>query len=158
VSFPPLRSGLSVIRDARADEVELVRELFREYAASLDEDLSFQDFERELAKLPGFYRTILFAELSGDVVGCAAVREFAPGVAELKRLYVRPGARGGGIGRALSVEAIERARDAGYGSIRLDTLPSMEAATALYRRLGFREISPYRFNPVPGTRYFELDL
>jgi putative acetyltransferase len=147
-----------LLRDARPDEVELVRTLFREYAASLDRDLSFQDFERELTELPGFYRVILLAELEGDVVGCAAVREFAPGIAELKRLYVRPTARGEGLGRALSVEAIERARRAGFASIRLDTLPEMTAATALYRGLGFHEIPPYRHNPIPGTRYFELDL
>ena len=149
---------MSSIRDARSDEVELVRTLFREYAASLDRDLSFQDFERELTELPDFYRAILLAEQEGDVVGCAAVREFAPGIAELKRLYVKPSARGGGIGRALSVEAIERARAEGFTSIRLDTLPTMTAATALYSALGFREIAPYRHNPVPGTRYFELEL
>jgi putative acetyltransferase len=149
---------VSSLRDARPDEVELVRTLFREYAASLDCDLSFQDFERELTELPDFYRVILLAELDGDVVGCAAVREFASGIAELKRLYVRPPARGTGLGRALSVEAIERARRAGFASIRLDTLPEMTAATALYRGLGFHEIPPYRHNPIPGTRYFELEL
>ena len=85
---------MSSIRDARPDEVELVRSLFREYAASLDRDLSFQEFERELTELPDYYRVILFAEVEGEVAGCAAVREFAPGVAELKRLYVRPAARG----------------------------------------------------------------
>jgi ribosomal protein S18 acetylase RimI-like enzyme len=149
---------VSSIRDARPDEVELVRALFREYADSLGRDLSFQDFERELTQLPDFYRVILFAEEEREVVGCAAVREFAPGVAELKRLYVRPPARGAGLGRALSIEAIERARVAGFTSIRLDTLPTMATATALYRDLGFREIEPYRHNPIPGTRYFELEL
>jgi putative acetyltransferase len=153
-----LRSNVSSIRDARPDEVELVRALFREYAASLGRDLSFQDFERELTELPDFYRVILLAEEESEVVGCAAVRGFAPGVAELKRLYVRPEARGAGLGRALSIEAIERARVAGFTSIRLDTLPTMAAATALYRDLGFREIEPYRHNPIPGTRYFELEL
>jgi putative acetyltransferase len=148
----------STVRDARRDEVALVRELFREYAASLDRDLSFQDFERELAEVPDFYRTILLAELEGEVVGCAAVREFEPGIAELKRLYVRPSARGRGLGRTLSVEAIERARADGFRAIRLDTLPEMEAATALYRDLGFHEIEPYRYNPIRGTHYFELDL
>jgi ribosomal protein S18 acetylase RimI-like enzyme len=146
------------VREARPDEVELVRTLFREYADSLDTDLSFQDFQRELMELPGFYRVILVAEDEGVVVGCAAVREFAPGIAELKRLYVRPTARGRGLGRTLSVEAIERARAAGFESIRLDTLPTMEAATELYRGLGFHEIPPYRYNPVPGTRFFERKL
>jgi putative acetyltransferase len=149
---------VSSIRDARSDEVELVRALFREYAAALGRDLSFQDFERELTELPDYYRVILFAEDEVGVVGCAAVREFEPGVAELKRLYVRPAARGAGVGRALSIEAIERARAAGFKSIRLDTLPEMTAAMALYRGLGFHEIEPYRHNPVPGSRYFELAL
>lgn len=138
--------------------MELVRALFREYSASLGRDLAFQDFERELTELPDFYRVILLAEQGSEVVGCAAVREFVPRVAELKRLYVRPAARGAGLGRALSVEAIERARAVGFTSIRLDTLPEMTAATALYRGLGFREIEPYRHNPIPGTRYFELEL
>jgi putative acetyltransferase len=151
-------AGVSPVRVARLDEVDLVRKLFREYAASLGRDLSFQDFERELTELPDFYRVILLADVAGKVVGCAAVREFAPGVAELKRLYVRPAARGHGLGRALSVEAIERARADGFRSIRLDTLPEMRAATALYLGLGFREIEPYRHNPIAGTRYFELEL
>jgi putative acetyltransferase len=153
-----LRSSVSTIRPARRDEVELARELFREYAASLGRDLSFQDFERELAELPNFYRVILFAELAGEVVGCAAIREFAPGVAELKRLYVRPAARGRGLGRALSVAAIARARGDGFRTVRLDTLPEMTAATRLYRALGFREIAAYRHNPIAGSRYFELEL
>lgn len=150
---------MSSIREARPDEVEVARSLFREYAESLGRDLSFQEFERELIELPDYYRVILFAEDErGTVLGCAAVREFEPGVAELKRLYVRPEARGGGLGRALSVEAIERARAEGFTSIRLDTLPEMTAATALYRALGFREIEAYRHNPIAGTRYFELQL
>jgi putative acetyltransferase len=149
---------VSFVREARPDEVELVRALFREYAASLGHDLSFQDFQRELTELPDFYRSILLAEADGEVVGCVAVREFEPGVAELKRLYVRPVARGRGLGRTLSVEAVERARVAGFRAIRLDTLPEMEAATALYRDLGFHEIPPYRYNPVQGTRFFERKL
>jgi putative acetyltransferase len=149
---------VSTLRDARPDEVELVRKLFREYAASLGRDLSFQDFERELAELPDFYRAIVLAEVEGEIVGCAAVREFEPGVAELKRLYVRPAARGRGLGRALSIEAIARARADGFTSIRLDTLPEMTEATALYRSLGFKEISAYRHNPIPGTQFFELEL
>jgi ribosomal protein S18 acetylase RimI-like enzyme len=144
------------IREARPDEVELVRTLFSEYADSIDVDLSFQDFERELAALPGFYRVILLAETDTGVAGCVAVREFEPGIAELKRLYVRPAARGSGLGRALSVEALARVRAAGFRSIRLDTLPAMTEATALYRSLGFREIEPYRHNPIAGTRFFEL--
>jgi putative acetyltransferase len=146
------------IREAREDEVELVRELFREYAAALDVDLAFQQFEQELAGLPRNYDVLLLAEVEGAVAGCAGVRGFAPGIGELKRLYVRPEFRTHGLGRALSEEAIARARTAGFHSLRLDTLPTMAPATALYRSLGFREIEPYRHNPVEGTRYFELEL
>jgi ribosomal protein S18 acetylase RimI-like enzyme len=146
------------VRDVRGDEVELVRELFLEYAGTIGVDLGFQDFERELAGLPANYVALLIAEVDGAVAGCAGVREFDAGVGELKRLYVRPGFREHGLGRALSEEAIERARAAGFRSLRLDTLPTMAAATALYHSLGFREIEPYRHNPVEGTRYFELEL
>jgi putative acetyltransferase len=146
------------VRDARADETGLVRELFREYAGALGVDLGFQDFERELAELPGNYVGLLLGEVEGAVAGCVGVREFAPGIGELKRLYVRPAFRAHGLGRALSEEGIARARAAGFASLRLDTLPTMTAATALYRALGFREIEPYRHNPVEGTRYFELEL
>ena len=144
------------IRDARPDEAELVRELFLEYAGTLGVDLGFQDFERELAELPANYVALLLCEVGDEVAGCAGIREFAPGVGELKRLYVRPAFRGHGLGRELSVEAISRARDAGFRALRLDTLPTMAAADALYRSLGFREIEPYRHNPVEGTRFFEL--
>jgi putative acetyltransferase len=144
------------VRDAREDEVELVRELFLEYAAALGVDLGFQDFERELAELPANYVALLLGEAGGAIAGCAGVREFSVGVGELKRLYVRPAFRGHGLGRDLSVEAIERARAAGCEALRVDTLPTMEAAAALYRSLGFREIEPYRHNPIEGTHFFEL--
>jgi ribosomal protein S18 acetylase RimI-like enzyme len=146
------------IREARRDEVQLVRELFLEYAGTLEHDLGFQDFERELAELPANYVALLLAEVEGQVAGCAGVREFEPGVGELKRLYVRPAFRGLGLGRTLSEEAIARARAAGFRALRLDTLPTMAAADALYRSLGFREIEPYRPNPIAGTQYFELEL
>jgi putative acetyltransferase len=147
-----------MIREARPDEVELVRALFREYAAGLGVDLAFQDFERELAELPENYAALLLAERGGVVAGCAGVREFSAGVAELKRLYVRQEFRGHGLGRALTEAAIARARAAGFHAIRLDTLPTMIEAAALYRALGFREIEPYRHNPIAGTRFFELAL
>jgi putative acetyltransferase len=146
------------VRDARTDETELVRELFREYAGTLGVDLGFQDFERELAELPANYAALLLAEHDGAIAGCAGVRAFGPGIGELKRLYVRPAFRGHGLGRALSEESIARALAAGFRSLRLDTLPTMAEATALYRALGFREIEPYRHNPIEGTRYFELEL
>jgi ribosomal protein S18 acetylase RimI-like enzyme len=141
-------------RAALAGDVELVRALFREYAESLGVDLSFQGFEDEVAALPAGYDVVL---LAGDE-GCVGVRSFADGVCEMKRLYVRPSARGTGLGRTLAIAAIEHARELGYRSMRLDTMPSMGAAQALYESLGFAEIEPYRHNPVPGTRFMELDL
>jgi len=139
---------------AVADDVELVRTLFREYAGSLGVDLSFQGFEEELAALPGGYDVLLVAGSEG----CVGVRPFADGVCEMKRLYVRPSARGSGLGKALVLAAIERARRLGYESMRLDTMPAMAAAQALYESLGFVEIPPYRHNPVAGSRFMELDL
>jgi len=128
--------------------------LFREYADSLGVDLAFQGFEEELAALPDGYDVLL---LAGED-GCVGVRPFADGVCEMKRLYVRPSARGTGLGRALAVAAVEHARALGYRVMRLDTMPAMGAAQALYESLGFVEIPPYRHNPVAGARFMELDL
>jgi ribosomal protein S18 acetylase RimI-like enzyme len=145
-----------------AGDVDAARRLFAEYAASLDVDLAFQGFDEELAALPAGYEpptgALLLAHLEGEPVGCAAVRALESDACELKRLYVRPAARGQALGRALTEAALERARALGYRRVRLDTLPTMATAFALYAELGFREIEPYRFNPVPGTRYLERDL
>ena len=145
------------------EDVTEARALFLEYAASLGVDLSFQDFETELATLPGAYvpptGALLLAERAGLVIGCVALRPLdPPAVAELKRLYVRPAGRGTGAGRALTQAILERARQAGYERVRLDTLPDMRKAQDLYRALGFVGISPYRHSPVPGTVFMELDL
>jgi ribosomal protein S18 acetylase RimI-like enzyme len=132
----------------------LVRGLFREYAGSLGVDLSFQGFEEEIAALPAGYDVLLVAGEDG----CVGVRPFDDGVCEMKRLYVRTSARGTGLGRALAETAIEHARALAYRAMRLDTMPMMGSAQALYESLGFVEIPPYRHNPVAGTRFMELRL
>jgi putative acetyltransferase len=142
-----------VIRPGEAADVEAVRELLREYAAGLGVDLSFQDFEKELADPLDFYELILLAE-----DGCVALRRIDHETCEMKRLYVRPDARSGGLGRRLAEAVIAEARVRGYSRMLLDTLPSMAAARRLYAALGFRETEPYRFNPIEGTTFLELVL
>ena len=137
--------------------------LFRAYAASLDFGLDFQGFEEEVATLPGAYAEpagcLLLAEVGGTPAGCIALRPLpAGGTCEMKRLYVAPDHRGSGAGRRLAEALLAEARARGYRRMRLDTVPGMDAAIALYRRLGFRAIPPYRFNPIPGALSFELDL
>jgi putative acetyltransferase len=151
------------VRDARPDEIDAVRRLFREYERSLDVDLCFQGFEEEVANLPGDYAVelrgaLLVAEDGGALCGCVAVRGLPDGACEMKRLYVRPQARGLGVGRALVEEIAARGRSLGYPAMRLDTLPAMEAAQRLYCALGFVEIPPYRPNPVAGASFWELRL
>lgn len=151
-----------LIREALAGDMPLVKELFREYASSLEFDLGFQGFESELEALPGGYSgpkgCILLAEVGGVSAGCIALRPLAPSVCEMKRLYVRPSSQGRGIGRELTLALLRRAGECGYGRIRLDTVPSMRAAISMYESMGFYDIPPYRENPVPGARYMEKAL
>lgn len=153
---------IAIVPAIAADDVETARTLFRAYEKGLGVDLCFQGFERELAELPGDYAAprgrLLLARVDGQVAGCVALRPLEAGVCEMKRLFARPELRGRGIGRALAEAIIAEARAIGYRRMRLDTLPSMKEAIAMYRTLGFREIAPYRPNPIEGTLYLELAL
>jgi putative acetyltransferase len=144
-------------------DLDIARTLFREYAGTLPFALDFQDFEEELAALPGEYAeprgTIVLARVEGAVAGCVALRPLEePGVCEMKRMYVRPEFQGRGIGRRLGERILEDARARGYRRMRLDTIDTMKPAIALYEDLGFRTIPPYRYNPIEGALYFEAEL
>ena len=138
--------------------LEEVRALFGEYAASLPFALDFQDFDRELAELPGAYAPPRGALLLARGAGCVGLRPIDETTCEMKRLYVQSSARGTGLGRRLAEAAISEARRIGYERMRLDTVAGMDSAQALYERLGFHEIPPYRPNPIPGARFLELQL
>lgn len=145
-----------------AADIATAREMFREYERDIGIDLCFQGFEAELAGLPGAYAPpkgrLLLARHRGGVAGCIALRPLAADVCEMKRLYVRPAYRGLGIGRRLAEGVIREARAIGYARMRLDTLPTMTGALALYRALGFVAIEPYRPNPIEGAVYLERTL
>jgi GNAT superfamily N-acetyltransferase len=151
-----------VVGAGSRDELARAATLFAEYARSLDVDLSFQDFDNELATLPGAYAPpggrILLALVGTAAAGCVALRPLEDGVCEMKRLYVRPAYRGSGLGRTLAEAVLAIAAELGYGRMRLDTLPAMVRAHELYRSLGFVEIEPYTVNPVPGARFLERAL
>lgn len=153
---------LKIVPFGEEHAVEDIRAIFLEYGESLDFELCFQDFEAELANLPGEYappRGSILLAMDGDAVaGCVALRPLNDGVCEMKRLFVRPAYRGTALGRKLAVAIVAEGRRLGYRAMRLDTVPSMVAAIALYRSLGFVEIEPYRENPIDGALYMELDL
>lgn len=152
-----------IVRATTPEQMVTARELFREFQQSLGIDLCFQGFEEELAGLPGKYAppggTLLLA-IDGNLAGgCVALRPLEEGVCEMKRLYVRPSARGAKLGKRLVEEVIAFARSRGYSVMRLDTLPGlMDTAIEMYRRAGFREIAPYCHNPVKGVLFLELTL
>jgi ribosomal protein S18 acetylase RimI-like enzyme len=145
-----------------AEDVSAARDLFEEYARSLPFGLDFQDFEEELRSLPGEYAPprgrILLAWVDGELAGCVALRPWDEERCEMKRMYARPRFRGRGAGRALAEAVMAEARAIGYRWMRLDTVPGMDAALALYRSLGFHEIPAYRHNPIPGAVYLEAAL
>ena len=152
-----------VVRPATsAGDLAEARRVLKEYEASLDGDLRYQGFEQELADLPGAYAPprgrLLLAVDGSEPAGCVALRPLTDGVCEMKRLYVRPTARGRRVGRLLAETVIREARMIGYARMRLDTLPSMKEAITLYRTLGFVEIAPYYANPVVGALFMELAL
>lgn len=157
---------IELFTPATADELEAVRSIFREYASTLSVNLDFQDFQSELAHLPGDYAPprggLLLARVAGALAGCCALRPMDnsdyPNAAEMKRLFVRKAFRGFGLGRQLTEAILDEARRAGYSSVLLDTLDEMEAARALYEDLGFEEIPPYYHNPHAGAHYLKVDL
>lgn len=151
---------------ADAEHWEAAREILRDYAHSLSVDLAFQDFEAELQALPGPYvgpqGLFLLAVVDGQVAGCGAFRPCPevdyPNACEMKRLFVRPAFRRFGLGRLMAQALIDRATEAGYSHMLLDTLDDMEAARGLYESLGFEEVPPYYFNPLPGAHYLKVAL
>lgn len=156
------RPDVSIVQAKGAADLAAVERLFREYQIALNVDLEFQNFSKELATLPGAYTPpggrLLLGLVDGDAAACIALRPFADATCEMKRLFVRPAFRRYGLGRMLCDALIAEARLAGYTRMLLDTLPSMAGAQALYERLGFKDVAPYRFNPVPGARFMALDL
>ncbi len=151
-----------IVAAATPSHIQTLVRLFREYERFLQEDLCFQRFEAELAGLPGKYAgpqgALLLAVENGRPAGCVAMRPLDDSVCEMKRLYVRPAYLGRGIGRQLALGVIDRSRQAGYASMRLDTLEKLKPALGLYRSLGFRPCPPYYENPLAGVVYLELTL
>jgi putative acetyltransferase len=155
-------AAFRIVTATQPSEVEQVRTLVLEYVDSLGVDLGFQGFAREMSGFPGEYTPpeggLLLAMRGEEPAGCVGLRPLGPGVCEMKRLYVRPGYRGQGLGQQLARAVIAEARALGYAAMRLDTLPSMQAAIVMYRELGFQPIAPYYWNPVEGALFFELRL
>lgn len=153
---------VDIVDASTPSQIQTIRDLFREYEAFLQVDLCFQHFEEELAGLPGRYAppqgALLLAIVAGQAAGCVAMRPLDAVVCEMKRLYVRPAYLGQGIGKKLAMHIIERAKDAGYVRMRLDTLEKLVPALSLYAALGFQTCPPYYANPLPGVVYLERAL
>jgi putative acetyltransferase len=153
---------VKIIHATTKESIENAKTLIREYAESLEFDLDFQNFDQELDDFPGQYDMpkgrLYLAMDEGHPVGCVALRDLGDGICEMKRLYVRPDSRGKNIGKLLAKTVIAAAEELGYDRMRLDTIPSMKQANMLYKALGFNEIAPYRFNPIEGATFFELNL
>ena len=153
---------LKIVEANTKEFVEKAKELIREYAQSLEFDLDFQDFDKEMEDFPGQYtlpRGCLYIAMDeNQPIGCVALRDLGQDICEMKRLYVKPYFRGQKVGKLLTDVVIKAARDMGYNYMRLDTIPSMKHANMLYNALGFKQIAPYRFNPIEGATFFELSL
>ena len=162
-SVPSVVKAFALSQAESPAQIDQARELFLEYAKTLNFSLCFQSFDKELAGLPGDYAPpegrLLLAEYEGQLAGCVALHKLEAHTCEMKRLYLRPAFRGKGFGRAIAERIIAEARQIGYRRMRLDTVaPVMKDAVAMYRKFGFKEIAPYRTNPNPGTLYMELEL
>jgi putative acetyltransferase len=162
-SVSPVLKGLTLTQAESPAQIVQARELFLEHAKSLGFSLCFQNFDKELAELPGDYvppeGRLLLAEYEDQLAACVALHKLEPRICEMKRLYLRPQFRGKGLGRVLAGRIIAEARQIGYTHMRLDTVePVMKDAVAMYRKLGFTEIAPYCPNPIAGAMYMELEL
>lgn len=162
-SVSPVPPVVKIFPAESGKQIVQARELFLEYGKSLGFSLCFQNFDKELADLPGSYAQptgrLFLAECDGQLAGCIALRKLEEGICEMKRLYVRPEFRGKGAGRRLTDLILAEARQIGYRRMRLDTVePVMKDAVAMYRKIGFREIAPYCANPIAGALYMELQL
>lgn len=144
------------------EDFQLAVDLFKEYADQIDTDLSFQKFEEELANIEHQYSkpwgTLYLIHQEEELVGCFAIRKFESTICELKRMYLKETVRGSGLGKTMLHKSFEAARSMQYQMMRLDTLPTMKSAIELYQKVGFYEIDPYRFNPIEGSKFFEIDL
>jgi len=159
---PRERKDANLILARHPSEYLAAQNLIREYADSLGFSLDFQNFEQEIDQLTSYYGpptgAIVLTKAQEEYVGCTCVRNLGDGIAEIKRMYVKPNFRGQGFGRQMLLKAIEEAKRLGYRFLRLDTIPDMESAIRLYLSVGFYEIEDYTYNPIPGARFMEYKL